>query len=55
MAMDRTADFGTLEAGKLADILVVDADPLADIANLRRVQLVVRNGIVHRRAALEWR
>ena len=37
-------DFGTLEVGKLADLLVLDADPLADIHNIRKLSLVVRDG-----------
>jgi imidazolonepropionase-like amidohydrolase len=37
-------DFGTLEVGKLADILVLDADPLADIHNIRKLSLVIRDG-----------
>jgi imidazolonepropionase-like amidohydrolase len=35
---------GTVEAGKIADVIVVDADPLADIANLRKVSAVVFDG-----------
>ena len=35
---------GTLEAGKLADLIVVDADPLADFQNLKRLSLVVKEG-----------
>jgi imidazolonepropionase-like amidohydrolase len=35
---------GTLEAGKSADLVVVDADPLADIQNLKKVSLVVKEG-----------
>jgi imidazolonepropionase-like amidohydrolase len=38
------ADLGTLEAGKLADILLVDGDPLADIRTLDRVQTVIKGG-----------
>ena len=41
----RVADrIGTVEAGKIADLIVVDADPLADIANLRKVSAVVQEG-----------
>ena len=36
--------FGTLEAGKFADLIVVDADPLADIQNLRKQSTVVKEG-----------
>lgn len=35
---------GTLEPGKLADILIVDADPLQDIRNLRKVHLLMKDG-----------
>ena len=37
-------DFGTLEVGKLADLIVLDADPLADIHNIRKLSLVMRDG-----------
>jgi imidazolonepropionase-like amidohydrolase len=36
--------FGTLEPGKLADLIVVDADPLTDIQNLKKLSLVVKEG-----------
>ena len=55
LAMGRLGDFGTVEAGKMADLVVVDADPLQAVRNLRRVSLVVRGGHVHRRADLEFR
>ena len=42
-AQDR---LGTVEPGKLADLIVVDADPLDDIQNLRRIQLVLKGGRV---------
>lgn len=38
--------FGTIAAGQHADLLVLDADPHADIRNLRRIHRVVRSGIV---------
>ena len=41
-------EIGTVEAGKVADLLVVDGDPTVRITDLRRVALVVRAGrIVH--------
>jgi len=35
---------GTVEPGKLADLVVLDADPLADVGNLRRVYGVILGG-----------
>jgi imidazolonepropionase-like amidohydrolase len=37
-------ELGTLEAGKLADVLVVDGDPLADIHALTNAHLILREG-----------
>ena len=39
-------EYGTLEAGKAADIVVLDADPLADISNIRRLSMVIKGGRV---------
>jgi imidazolonepropionase-like amidohydrolase len=47
VALDMDDDIGTLEAGKLADILVVDGDPLTDITVLqdkRRLKLIMKDG-----------
>ena len=52
MGMEREA--GTIEVGKIADLLVLDADPLTDIANIRRGRWVVRGGRVYDCRAL-WR
>jgi Tol biopolymer transport system component/imidazolonepropionase-like amidohydrolase len=40
-------DTGTIEAGKLADIIMVEGDPLADIANAHKVKRVIANGRVY--------
>jgi imidazolonepropionase-like amidohydrolase len=37
-------DLGTLEAGKLADLIVLDRDPLADIKNTNSIRYVMKNG-----------
>jgi imidazolonepropionase-like amidohydrolase len=47
--MGRDREFGTVEVGKLADLLIVDGDVLADIALLedrRRFVAVLQGGIV---------
>jgi imidazolonepropionase-like amidohydrolase len=51
-AMGRAAEIGTVEKGKLADLVVVAADPTADIANLRQLRYVVRGGVVRSIAEL---
>jgi imidazolonepropionase-like amidohydrolase len=43
-ACRREKDFGTLEVGKLADLVILDADPLADIHNIRKVRTVMQAG-----------
>lgn len=37
-------EIGTVEAGKLADLVVLGADPLVDISNARRVEMVFKGG-----------
>ena len=39
---------GTLEKGKLADVLVVAANPLRDIQNLRQMRMVIADGRIVR-------
>jgi imidazolonepropionase-like amidohydrolase len=39
---------GTLEKGKLADIVAVPGDPLADITAVERVGFVMKGGTIHR-------
>lgn len=48
-------DLGTLEAGKLADILIVDGNPVADLGALENVMLVIKGGEVAHVAAVEGR
>jgi imidazolonepropionase-like amidohydrolase len=44
---------GTIEAGKLADLVLLDADPLANIAIAHRIAAVLTRGHVYERAALD--
>jgi imidazolonepropionase-like amidohydrolase len=39
-------DLGTLEAGKLADIIIVDGNPLKDLGAMDRVVTVIKGGVV---------
>jgi imidazolonepropionase-like amidohydrolase len=43
---------GTIEPGKLADLVLLDADPLEDIRNTRRIATVVANGRLYSREAI---
>jgi imidazolonepropionase-like amidohydrolase len=52
--MKRSADSGTIEAGKRGDVIILDGNPLEDIANTRRIYRVVTNGRVFDPASL-WR
>lgn len=46
LAMRMQDKLGTIEAGKLADLLLIGADPLADIRNIRKLTLVMKDGAV---------
>jgi imidazolonepropionase-like amidohydrolase len=46
----RLAETGTLQAGKSADFIVLDANPLDDITNTRRISAVILRGAAVDRA-----
>jgi imidazolonepropionase-like amidohydrolase len=44
--LNATDSLGTIAAGKLADLVVLDANPLTDIGNVARVNAVIANGVL---------
>jgi len=52
-AIHGTDSLGTVAPGKLADLVLLDADPLADITNTTAIRAVVANGRYFDRAALD--
>ena len=40
-------ELGTIEAGKLADLVVLDADPLQDVRNVTRIYRTLKGGVVY--------
>ena len=44
---------GTIESGKVADLLVLAGDPTEDVANFRRLDAVVRGGRFHAQMSLQ--
>ena len=40
-------EIGTLAPGKLADLVILDADPLANVMNLAKIHRVIKDGKVY--------
>lgn len=45
-AMNKQSSMGTLEKGKRADMVLLEADPLQDIGNTKKISLVIKGGIL---------
>jgi imidazolonepropionase-like amidohydrolase len=52
IAIGKQHELGTLEKGKLADLLVIEADPLEDVNNYSRITYVMKSGILIERKSL---
>jgi predicted amidohydrolase YtcJ len=51
-ALSKDNELGSVEPGKLADILILNADPLPDIYNASRIELIIKGGRQYRPAEL---
>jgi imidazolonepropionase-like amidohydrolase len=45
-AINQQDRLGTVAPGKLADLVILNADPTSDIRNTRRIQAVIRGGLL---------
>lgn len=52
-SLGRLKELGTIEEGKFADLIVLDADPLKNINNTTRISAVIANGRLFQRANLD--
>lgn len=51
--LGKEKELGSIETGKVADLILLDHDPLADIRNTQRIRAVVQNGKLLDRATLD--
>ncbi|HET7451273.1 MAG TPA: amidohydrolase family protein, partial [Thermoanaerobaculia bacterium] len=51
--MRKDAELGSIEAGKVADVILVDGDPAKRIGDVRRVEIVLKGGTLYRPAEID--
>jgi len=51
--LGREKELGTVEKGKIADLMLLDANPLDDIANTKKIDSVIYGGTLYSRAQLD--
>ena len=54
-AYGKLDSLGTIEKGKFADLVILEGDPLRDVANYRKIRGVIKGGVLVDRAALPIR
>jgi imidazolonepropionase-like amidohydrolase len=52
-ALGFSGDLGSIEIGKLADIILLENDPLIDIKNTAKIKYVMKNGILYDAKSLD--
>jgi imidazolonepropionase-like amidohydrolase len=50
--LGRREEFGTVAPGRVADLLLLSANPLDDIRNIRRIERVIARGMIYEPARL---
>ncbi|HZQ70739.1 MAG TPA: amidohydrolase family protein [Terriglobales bacterium] len=50
--MHKDGEVGSIAAGKLADVILVDGDPATRVSDIRKVKIVVKDGVVYKTADL---
>ena len=51
--MNKKADFGTVETGKLANLILLNKNPLENIENTKTIETVIVRGKVYTRSSLD--
>lgn len=51
--LDRQSELGSIETGKLADLVLLNADPTVDVRNVKQIELVMKDGTIIDRARLD--
>lgn len=51
-ALKRDKELGSIEVGKFADLVILNADPLTDIGNAKKIHLIMKGGQTYEPAAL---
>jgi imidazolonepropionase-like amidohydrolase len=54
-AFDYATSFGSLQKGLLADIIAVEGNPADDIKNIRKIQLIMKDGFIYKLPLMEGR
>ncbi len=51
--MKRDQDLGSIAQNKLADLVLIDGDPTTNISDIRKVKMVVKDGVVYKAEDLD--